>query len=217
MKYWKDFESLVALSVTACPPLAIREALREAVDIFCVKTHLWQIELSPLGTTANVSDYDLPIDLDQRVVTVMSVKYKDMPVAAMTTEQMDKSLVSWTADGASTTPMSFRVFLEDGAQFIRLYPTPSETEAGVLKIRVAVKPLSSAEYIPDFFYEDWRRPIASGAISRLCAIPGKEYSQPELATYHERLFQTGMSKAMSRLYAGNTQRGLRVQPRRFGS
>lgn len=215
MKLWKDFEPLVALNVTGCPPLAIREALREAFDTFCEKTHFWQVDCPTLGVIANVADYDLPVDTDQRVVTVMQVKFKDQAIAPTTTEQMDRDNPTWSASAAAPVPVSFRVFLDDGAQFIRLWPTPSASESGTLKIRVALKLAATAENIPDFFYEDWRRVLASGAISRLCAIPGREYSNPELAVYHGRLFTSGMSRAMSRMFSGQTPRGLRIAPRRF--
>jgi hypothetical protein len=217
MKQWKDFEPFVALNVPGCAPLAIREALREAVDIFCEKTHVWQVECAPLGVFPNVADYEFPIDLDQRVVTVMSVKYKDVPLQAVTTDDLDAAMPNWTAAGTGATAMMFRVFLDDSAQFIRLFPTPTEAVSASLRIRVAVKPSSSAENIPDFFYEDWRRALASGAISRLCAVPGKDYSNPDLAVFHERLFQMGMGKAMNRQASGMARIGLRVRPRRFGT
>lgn len=217
MKILKDFEPFVALHVTGCPPLAMREAVREALETFCEKTHIWQVDLPAMSCIAGVADYDFPVELDQRVVTVLSVKFKDVPIEGVTTKQLDDALPTWSAAGTGSTPFMFRVFLDDGAQFIRLFPVPIETLKGTLKIRVAVKPLSNSENIPDFFYEDWRRVLASGAIARLAAVPGKEYTNADLAVYHERLFQMGMGRAMNRLASGMTRRGLRVRPRRFGS
>jgi hypothetical protein len=217
MKAWKDFEPLVALNVMGCPPLAIREALREVVEIFCDKTHVWQVELDAFGTVSEKSDYFIPIDPDQRVVTVMTARFKDSPMTGVTVEDMDREMPTWTASGSGATPYMFRVVADDGDQLIRLYPTPSATENGVIKMRVAIKPSASAESIPDFFFDDWRRPISSGAIARLTAVPGKDYTNADLSVFHEKLFQIGMGKAMNRLAAGMTKRGLRVHARRYGS
>lgn len=217
MHPWKDFEPLVALHVTGCAPLAMREAVREALEEFCTKTHIWTVEAGPFDVRQGVADYDLPVDIDQRALVVKRVKFKDRPIEIVNTERLDGSLPTWTSSGQGAVPLMCRVFVEDGAQFVRLFPVPSETVKSALRFWVAVKPASNSEQVPDFFYEDWRRVLASGAVAKLAAVPGKDYTNPDLAVYHQRLFQMGVARAMNRVATGASGRGKRVLSRRFGS
>jgi hypothetical protein len=60
------------------------------------------------------------------------------------------------------------------------------------------KPSLSATGVEDFIFETHGRSIACGAIWRLTVIPGKEWSNPELAMYYKTEFYKHMDAAKGR-------------------
>jgi hypothetical protein len=61
-----------------------------------------------------------------------------------------------------------------------------------------LKPSLSATGVEDFIFETHGRSIACGAIWRLTIIPGKEWSNPEVAMYYKTEFYKHMDAAKGR-------------------
>jgi hypothetical protein len=214
-KTWNDFVSLVAVDVAGCPPLAIREALKEAFATFCEQSGFWAEDLEPISLSAEIADYDLSPPVGARVVTLLSATYRGTPIAAYSGADVEQDMRGWLTS-VGGTPVAYQLFLDDAAQMIRLYPTPAADEDEALVVRASLKPTADATSLPDWFYEDWRMVLASGALSNLCAVPSKTWSNAELAVYHGKLFRQGITKAMARLATGGTNKVLTARPVRFG-
>lgn len=214
-KTWNDFISLVAVDVPGCPPLVMREALKESVASFCDQTACWSEDLDPISLAEGVRDYDLLPSTGARVLVLQAVKYKGLPLLPFTDQDMDVDLKTWLTS-PSGSPSTYQLVQDDGAQMLRLFPTPSADEEDALDVRVTLKPASDAETLPEWFYEEWRSVLASGALAILCAVPAKAWSNSELAVYHRRLFHQGITKAVARQAAGGTNKILTARPVRFG-
>mgnify|MGYP003659170677 CR=1 FL=1 len=91
------------------------------------------------------------------------------------------------------TPTAFS-FVDDAS--IRFYPTPDAklTFNGV----VVLKPKLSATGVEGFIFDAHSRAIASGTIAKLAEIPGKEWSNPDLAMQHRVMYERCINKAKGR-------------------
>ena len=214
-KTWNDFISLVAVDVPGCPPLVMREALKEAVASFCDQTACWTEDLYPISLSAGSADYDLIPQTGSRVVTLLAVKYKGLPLLPFTDQDLDTDIKTWLTS-PSGSPSTYQLVQDDSAQILRFFPTPAADEEDVIDVRVSLKPASDADTLPEWFYEEWRSVLASGALAILCAVPAKAWSNSELAVYHRRLFHQGITKAVARQAAGGTNKILTARPVRFG-
>jgi len=212
---WDDFVSLVAVDVPGCPPLSIREALKHSVDSFCERTGYWATTLDPISLVSGLRDYDLVPPLDSRIITILSASYNGLKLSPYTDTDLDFGVSGWTV-APQGMPLSYQLVQDDDAQMLRLYPTPANDEDDVLTVRGSLKPTSDAGTFPAWFFEDWRSALASGALSQLCAVPGKTWSNSELAVYHGGLFNQAVTKAVARLATGGTNKTLTARPVRFG-
>lgn len=77
-------------------------------------------------------------------------------------------------------------------------PVPYDSD---LIINVALKPLPTVSSLPDFLFNDWYQTIAAGAKAKLMIIPGKEWSNPNLAVIHSNLFEDGVGDAIRKEFS----------------
>ncbi len=89
-----------------------------------------------------------------------------------------------------------RAFAQVNDSAIRLYPTPDAVYR--VKLSACFKPGRNAAGLDGFLFDNYAEVIASGAIYRLAAKPGKSWSSSELAIYHQNLFETGIDRALRR-------------------
>lgn len=69
---------------------------------------------------------------------------------------------------------------------------------------------TSQFFFPDFIYWNYGQAVVSGAVARALVVPGKDWSNPQLATYHRSLFEEAVIKAKSAAEAGFTNHVDRV-------
>lgn len=94
---------------------------------------------------------------------------------------------------------------------IRLYPTPDTVK--VIRVNCTLKPdRQTSTGVEDFIYESYQEYIVSGAVYRLAAKPGKEWTNNEIASYHKQNFEDGIDKALTKDRQGATPR---AKPRMF--
>ncbi|WP_022667916.1 hypothetical protein [Desulfospira joergensenii] len=63
-------------------------------------------------------------------------------------------------------------------------------------INVALKPLETVSSLPNFLFNDWFQTIAAGAKAKLMIMPGRAWSNPNLAVIHSDVFEDGVGDAM---------------------
>lgn len=139
MKSLRDFENLVQPHVVGCPPLVVREAIKESLDSFFIKTNMWQIDLPSDGIIAGISDYDFNIESYLRVVSVMAIKFQGNALMPITPQDINESSLNLMNAAEGGTPQFYSMHIDDDAQFIRIYPTPLTSIPASLNERVSVK------------------------------------------------------------------------------
>ena len=190
---------MVRSFVPGCPDLVIEAHLQDAAIEFCARSGIWRCDIDVDFTSRDVSDYEI-----------------DLPSCAAL-----ENILTLYLDGHALTPVSDRHFslpsgrgtgkpgvysIYQGAQ-IRFYPTPDKQYrfegVGVLK------PEIDASGLEDFIYQAHVRAICYGAIAFLLIIPGKEWSNPELANYYLAHFHKEADEAWRRDYH---RANIRVRP-----
>jgi len=90
-----------------------------------------------------------------------------------------------------------------------LHTTGKDTLTG----KVAMRP-KLTEDVPAALITDWSRTLSDGVRWRLFLMP-QPWQNPELASYYQRQFQSGITEAKRYATLGHARGGARVKMRRF--
>lgn len=209
-----SFRPLIEREVRGAPTFTVKDAILRACRQFCEETFVWKEYLDDMPAIANIRTYDLDPPANTRVVTILSMRYKDRDLTPKTIDQLVQERHNWQ-DLKSTQA---RHWVQENPESFTLVPYPSESEfGGIQQIRVALKPTMSATAVGSILYEDYDEAIAAGALARLQAVPGKPWSDPKRAMEHEANFSDAMSLARVRSRKDYSRANLYAQAqRRFG-
>ena len=187
-KTWDNFFPYVQPHVPGCPEIIIQTHLQEAAAEYIARSELWRFDIDSDFTSKNTSDYEIDVPTGAVLENILTLFVNGTPANRVTDRHFH---VSNTADNSA--PTSFSIYQDNQ---IRFFPTPDRkyTFEGV----GVLKPSLSATGVEDFIFETHGRSIACGAIWRLTIIPGKEWSNPELAMYYKNEFYTHMDAAKGR-------------------
>lgn len=82
-------------------------------------------------------------------------------------------------------------------------------------IYVSLKPLRDAVELPDILHNDWYQTIAAGAKANLMIMPGKPWTNPQMAMVHGGFFDDGVNNASKKAFYKNMPSEKRIA-RRMG-
>lgn len=186
---WDDVLPLITPEVPMCPEATIKDYLPIVASDFFARTHLWRVSLDGYSTVADQALYDIASPYyDSVIESVLWLKVDDKEM-----KHTDERLVMHEFLESTGQPQQFWVV---GDTAIRLFYIPD----AVLPIQgeVALKPKRNARGMPSWVTETWIDAIVSGALYRLCRIRGKDWSDPEFAEFHRRLYEQGVTNARIR-------------------
>jgi len=188
VKTWDNFFPYVQPHVPGCPEIVIQTHLQEAAAEYIARSELWRFDIESDFTSKNTSDYEIDVPTGAVLENILTLFVNGAATKRVTDRHFQ---VSNTADNSA--PSSFSIYQDNQ---IRFFPTPDRkyTFEGV----GVLKPSLSATGVEDFIFETHGRSIACGAIWRLTVIPGKEWSNPELAMYYKTEFYKHMDAAKGR-------------------
>ena len=198
-KTWANFLPYVQPHVPGCPEIVVNTHLQEAAAEFIGRSELWRFDIESDFTSKNTSDYEIDVPNGAVLENILTL-FVDGSAAKRVTDRHYQA--SNTTENSA--PSSFSIYQDNQ---IRFFPTPDRkyTFEGV----GVLKPSLSATGVEDFIFETHGRSIACGAIWRLAIIPGKEWSNPEVAMYYKSEFYKHMDAAKGR----DTRRvNLRIAP-----
>jgi hypothetical protein len=187
-KSTNDFLPLLIPELPGCPEETMRAALAAVSADFCARTYLWREPLAPQNTAADKSTYDITDCAVVESVLWMLIdgdKLIHSDPRHMRQEDFDRK----------GKPTHFWV-VSDTA--VRLFPIPDDTYP--ITAEVVLKPSRAARTIPSWIFETWADAITSGAIWWLAKTPGKEWSNPDLAMMHRKIFEQAIAQARIRDY-----------------
>lgn len=185
---WASFLPYIQPLLPGCPEIIIETHLQEAAAEFCALSQIWRYDIDKDFTSKNTAEYD--IDVPQRAVLedILVLYINGQAIKRVSDRHFD--LPSGYSKGR---PHCFSVYQDSQ---VRFYPTPDAKYdfegVGILK------PALNATGVENFIYETYGRSIACGAIARLAIIPGKEWTNPDLAAYYKAEFYKHANDAKGR-------------------
>lgn len=185
-------------------PLAIR-ALRESAIEFCEITHGWQYSPLAMDVVAGQATYTpvLPAaPLSSRVSVFRSVRFRGRPLSPAPWTALEEGDEDW---GTATGPVSHYTTANAG-QSVVLVAVPEVSEAGALRVRLALVPDRGALEVPDFLFADHEDAIANGAKFRLL-----QASDVRLSLVYRQRFLSEASRIANTVSQGRTGMALRVK------
>lgn len=159
----------------------IEQQLGQTIREFARRSGVW-MEEQTTKIRAGRDTYDFSKVPQGNAVTVMSVAVDgtQIPVAdAM------PSFANLTGNYAYVTSPGI----------IRIQPTPTQDITGGLQVNISYMPLKDATSIPEEFVNQWYEVILDGVKSRMMGLPGKPFSNVQLAAFHAAKFTSGISEA----------------------
>ena len=189
-KVWDDFLPLAKPHIPGCPDITLKAYLAIAAADFFAQTQLWRDNIDPIFTANNVVEYDLGADaLVENIIAVVTDERE-----LKRTDVRDIEPERFTETGP---PTHYWIHSDNT---IRLFPIP--TERVKLRLIAVLKPSRDATGVEDWIYETWADAIIAGAVSRLAVIPGKEWTDINLAEYNKKQYQRAVDTARIRDYRG---------------
>lgn len=193
----------------------IPEPILEAAEFRGLRKFFWESEAwkytadNGLDYTSGQRAMNLPVagtDIPTKTVVkrVDQVKFDsggddwDTEVPFMTRDQLDRYDGDWYTE-TGTEP---KAWTYDGAVPI-LYPIASATVNTALLLRVIIAPVFTlpADTLPDLLYYEYEEYFKAGILADLMKMPGKDWTNTEMAAYYQSIYNRGVDMAKSRSQA----------------
>ena len=185
---WDNFYNIIQPYLPGCPEIVIDQHLQEAAADFCERSEVWRYDLETDFTIQGLRDYQLEAPTGAKVENIGSL-YLDGTILKRVYDLDFKMF----PNAANSRPVCYSIYMD---QELRFYPTP-DAKYG-FNGNAVIKPSRTATGVEDFIFETHSKAIASGAIASLAAIPGKEWTNPDLAMMYRQGFIKATDDARGR-------------------
>ena len=178
MKPVTDFFSRITPHVVSCPDPVIQQALVDAAIEFCEKTLIIRYTPDSFPTVAGTATYDFDIPTYQEYSRVVYMTIDGKPLSPLVRSDLP------TTPTSNSKPTHYYVTQNESELLLNLYPTPDDVYT--IDMSIALRPTRDATFLEDDLHRYWLEALAHSTMSRLMAIPGQPYSNPDGAVYHGR-------------------------------
>ena len=196
--------------VPGCPDSLIQNNIRAAVVELCERASVYQQELDPLTTVANIYEYDLEAPSGTSVQKILWVTHAGVDLEPITSSLLEQRIPKWRTEAGVP-----EYFLQQTSSLFSLAPVPAATVVSSTVIRAVLKPSHSSTACDNDVMNDYRDTIVNGALFRLLRIPNKDWSDIQGASVYGQLFNQGVEAAERR--ARNADTGVRRSVRYGGT
>ena len=186
---WSDLFSRVMPHVPGCPEIMVEDALRDAAIKFCRDSHLWREQIMDLYLSPGIHRYALDLP-EQTEVTALISACQRKPGSRY---------------GEAVHP-DINVF-----RMVRFRTLP-DPDKGPIELHVVLQPTRDADGMLDAIGLDYDQALIHGALERLVVIPGKDWSNPNMAPYHREKYLESLTEARIAKANSNTEAPLCVSP-----
>jgi hypothetical protein len=207
-----DLIHFLAPELPGCPDAVIKQHLVQAAIEFCTETLAWQEIQEPtiVVDRQNLLDVDAP--RDARIVTVRDIWANSRKLRPVTMAQLFEAIPNWqTAQGSEPT------YYNASADWrsISIFPIPVEANRAKLTMRVAYTPTLTATTLPDEICTKYLDGLTGGTKARLMVMPGKTWTNTQMAIVYRTQFTDQMLKAKIDDLHDRVQGSLSVRPHPF--
>jgi len=207
-----DIVPFVAPEVPGCPEVLIKQAIVQTAIEFCTETLAWQEIQDPVIVIDKSNELDVEVPTGARIVTVKDIWASNRKLRPVTMEQLFERLPNWqTAEGSEPT------YYNASADWrtIRIYPIPLDANRAKLTMRVAYAPTLAATTLPDEIGTKYLDGLTGGTKSRLMLMPGRSWTNAQMAGVYRQQFNDQMLKAKIDVLHDRVQGSVSVRPHPF--
>ena len=198
----------VAIEVPGCPQPLLEHHAMHTVAQFCKETRRLRETLPAINVVAGQGAYAIaPSSSNLKVVRVENVWLDGQPLAPVSESELDAEMPDWRTQ--VDVPSVFVWYDEE----LRLVPAPSTaaTDALVVRISYTLDVATSQTGFDEMLYQDYSNGLAAGIKSRLMAIPGRSWSNPEMASYYQNIFKAAIAQGRFDASGGLVRSRLRTR------
>jgi hypothetical protein len=199
-------------SVPGCPQPIILQYVRDAAIEACEKTLAWRYEQPMIRLTPGVYEYPYNNPTNTEVHAFLTAAVNGNAVDPVTLEQLYKRYPDWPSLDPDKRADPRFICQLDPDNFV-LAPIPDNTVNYDLKMIVALKPLRESEFMDKTILDDLENVIMHGALQHLLVLPGKNWTDRELATYHAKQYLSKITERRARANLGAARASMSVQMR----
>jgi hypothetical protein len=212
----RTFLSLVnriAPSVPGCPQPIIEQYIRDSAIEVCERTLAWRYEQPSIRLTPGVYEYPYEQPTNSEVHAFLTVSVNGQTIDPATLEQIHQRYPDWPTSAVDKRGTPTHVCQLDTDNFA-IAPAPNSDTTYDMKMIVALKPLRTATGMDKTAMDDLENVIMHGALQHLLVLPGKNWSDRELASYHAKqyTFKTTERRARANLGAARASMTVKMRP-----
>lgn len=207
-----DIVPFVAAEVPGCPEVLIKQSIVQTAIEFCTETMAWQEIQDPITIIDNVNEYDIDVPAGARIVTVKDIWASNRKLRPVTMEQLFERIPNWQ-DARGSEPTYYNASAD--WKTIRIYPIPTESRGAKLTMRAAYAPILTATTLPDEIVTKHLDGLTGGAKSRLMLMPGRSWTNAQMAGVYRIQFNDQMLKAKIDILHDRVQGSVSVRPHPF--
>lgn len=202
----------LAPSVTGCPTPVVVQYIRDAAIEACERTLAWRYEQPAIRLTPGVWEYPYENPSQSEVHAFLTATVNGNPVDPVTLEQVYRRYPQWP-NMEIEQRSDPRLVLQFDADNFAVAPVPDASANYDMRMIVALKPLRSATGMDQTVFDDLENVIMHGALQHLLVLPGKNWTDRELATYHAKQFTAKITERRARANIGAGRASMTVQMR----
>ncbi|HFD86855.1 MAG TPA: hypothetical protein ENJ35_04170 [Gammaproteobacteria bacterium] len=190
----ETFLPYIMPSVPGCPEELVKSSILDACIRFCMDSWIIREDIEAGDITAGVDDYLILPSQYREMISLVSFLYDGLELGKKTEEELDIIDSGWrTADPGVATYITMTE-----PDRVKLNRIPAITTVGGLIPRIATKPTADAPMVDDRLFRHWKKAIKYGALENLMEIPGKKWSDMNMAKWYGERFNFQIQRAKAR-------------------
>lgn len=190
-----------------CPEPIMIQYLRQAAIRFCERSRSWRSdEVFPFITADQ--DISLVTCCDSVIHEIESVRWRadgDNEWQRFIDPAPFSDRDDWDWNGSP------RYYTQRLPNTLRVAPFTT----GQLRVVMYLKPDQRAETLPDYIFEQYPEIIANGALGKILMLPGKDFTDPQLAMLKQAEFDQACDQHFRDNLRGQQRARTRTKPNYF--
>jgi hypothetical protein len=206
MKPLDEFLIHINQYAPTCPEPTAFFAIRQAAIDFCEATRSWRYE-----DEFNVADQyaqGISTPYGSVIAEIEGVRFDGYRLERVTPAYLDERYHNWRDAGMTSGP---QYVTQTEMNTIRIFPL----QDGTVKVSMWLKPAQDCEELPDYLADQYREVIANGALGRILALPGKAFTNVQLAVAFSAAFAAKLDGLKTLGFKGQQSAPMRTRPANF--
>lgn len=206
MKPLDEFLININQYAPTCPEPTAFWAIRQAAIDFCEATRSWRYE-----DEFNVADQyaqGISAPYGSVIAEIEEVRFDGCRLERVTPAYLDDRYHNWRDAEMTSGP---QYVTQTEMNTIRIYPV----QDGIVKVALWLKPSQDCEELPDYLSDQYREVIANGALGRILALPGKAFTNVQLAVAFSAAFAARLDGLKTLGFKGQQRAPMRTRSANF--